>query len=91
VCVVETTALEILPFDGVSEAFCAAYAESDGTVAGWRALNWPIYHAQCHDLGRTPREDMPLVCETFEVVYPDQAAARATAARLRERASASAC
>lgn len=77
-CIVETTKVEVLPFDGVDEAFCKAYAESDGTIAGWRKLNWPIYEAQCQNLGRAAAMDMPLVCETFSIVFPTKPVVVAT-------------
>jgi uncharacterized protein YhfF len=69
-CIIETKSVQILPFDGVDDEFCKAYAESDGSKAGWLALNWPIYTAQCEAWGREPSMVMPLVCEWFEVVFP---------------------
>ena len=69
-CIVETTEAETRPFDAVDEAFAAAYGEWDGTLATWRRQCWRHYSAVCAGLGRVPREDMPLVCERFRVVFP---------------------
>ena len=69
-CIIETTEAEIRPFDAADEAFAAAYGEWDGSLSTWRRQSWCHYTAVCAGLGREPREDMPLVCERFRVVYP---------------------
>jgi uncharacterized protein YhfF len=69
VCIVETTWLEILPFEQIDAAFAAAYGEWDGTLETWRTENWAYNSKRCRALGRTPTLDMPLVCERFKVVY----------------------
>jgi uncharacterized protein YhfF len=85
-CLIETTSVQILSFDGVDDEFCKAYAESDGSKEGWLALNWPIYSAQCQAWGREPSMVMPLVCEWFEVVFPiDPLTLRRTLRTLKER------
>ncbi len=70
VCVVETTRVEIVPFADVEADFAADYGEWDGTLTRWRRECWAYYAAECRDLGREPADDMPLVCEWFEVVDP---------------------
>ena len=69
VAVIETTWVEVMPFEAVDKDFAQAYGECDGTVAGWRELCWEYYAQECKELGREPREDMPLVCERFRPVY----------------------
>lgn len=84
--IVESVQVQVLPFDGVDEAFCKAYAESDGSKEGWLALNWRIYTAQCEAWGRAPSMVMPLVCEWFELVFPtDPLTLRRTMRMLKER------
>lgn len=70
VCVFQTCEVEVRPFDAVDAAFAADYGEWDGTLAAWRRACWDHYAAACAGLGRTPAQDMPLVCERFRVVYP---------------------
>lgn len=69
VCVVETTWLEILPFNQVDEGFARDYGEWDRTLATWRERCWTFYAKQCQILGRVPRGEMPLVCERFRGVF----------------------
>ncbi|MED5622110.1 ASCH domain-containing protein [Ideonella sp. BN130291] len=70
VCVIETTAVELLPFDQVSSEFAAAEGEGDGSLAYWRDAHWRYFCRECERLQRTPTPQMPVVCERFEVVYP---------------------
>ena len=68
-CVVETSWLEVLPFDQVEADFASDYGETDGTLEGWRRLCWEYYAVSCAELGRTMSLDAPLVCERFRVVF----------------------
>jgi uncharacterized protein YhfF len=70
VCVIRTRELRILSFNEVDEGFARDYGEGDRTLAWWRRNLWMYYERECRSLSRTPSEDMPLICERFEVVYP---------------------
>ncbi len=70
VCVVETVWVEVIPFDRVDAQFAHDYGEWDRTLATWRRNSWAYYEAYCERLTRTPRPNMPLVCERFRVIYP---------------------
>jgi len=70
VAVVETTELEVVPFNKVDEQFAYDYGEWDRTLAGWRKACWGYYSQQCKDLNKEASETMPLVCERFKVIYP---------------------
>lgn len=69
VCVIRTTELRVLPFSQVDEAFARDYGEGDRRLSGWRRDAWESYERECRSLGMTPSEDMPLICERFEVMY----------------------
>ncbi|MEM6988576.1 MAG: ASCH domain-containing protein [Pseudomonadota bacterium] len=73
VCVVRTTWLDILPFGEVGADFARAYAESDGTLAGWRAMMRDHYSPDRAGGGRHLALDTPLVCERLELVYTGRA------------------
>jgi uncharacterized protein YhfF len=68
--IIRTTELRIVPFNQVDERFVRDYGEGDRTLDSWRREVWDYYHRECLALGRTPAQDMPLICERFEVVYP---------------------
>lgn len=68
-CVMETKAVAIAPFDKVGEEFAATEGEGDRSLRYWREVHWACFGRECKGLGRQPSPDMPVVCETFEVIY----------------------
>ena len=68
--VIETTHVEIVPFDRVDEGFAATEGEGDGSLRYWRDAHWRFFSRECARIGRRPDPQMPVVCERFEVVYP---------------------
>lgn len=69
VCVIETTSVEVVPFDQVGTAFAATEGEGDGSLAYWQSVHRDYFGRECERLGREPIPDMPVVCERFRVVY----------------------
>lgn len=75
VCVVQITAIHIVPFDKVGPEFAASEGPERGLIASHE--NWSFGHrryfkAQCERWGVPWREDNPVVCESFITVYsPD--------------------
>jgi uncharacterized protein YhfF len=69
-CVIRTTSVETIPFDQVSEAFAAAEAEGDGSLAWWRETHRAAFTRELACWGREPAADMPVVCERFETLFP---------------------
>ena len=68
-CIIETTAIEIRPFEGVDAAFACDEGEDDRTLASWRREHWKYFSRVLPKIGRQPVPDMPLVCERFRLVY----------------------
>lgn len=67
--VIETTAVEIVPFRDVTEEHAHAEGEDDRTLASWRRIHQRFYE-QHIDTGRPFSDDMPIVCERFRLVHP---------------------
>jgi uncharacterized protein YhfF len=65
---IETTSVEVVPFDEVDEKHAYLEGEGDRSLAHWRDVHERFFteHAE-HDQGFS--EDMPVVCERFRVVY----------------------
>lgn len=63
-----TTAVEVVPFDQVSEEHAYLEGEGDRSLAHWREVHERFFteHAR-HGRGFSP--DMPVVLERFEVAY----------------------
>ncbi len=69
-CVIETTAVEVTPFEDVGAEFAATEGEGDGSLAYWRDVHDVYFAGECARIGRTPTPDMPVICERFRVIYP---------------------
>lgn len=68
-CVIETTHVEIVPFEDVDEEFAATEGEGDRSLRYWREVHWACFSRECQSLGKEPSPRMPIVCERFDVVY----------------------
>lgn len=72
VCIIETIELRIVPFNEVDERFVYHYGEGDRSMNWWHKNMWDYYSVECASLGRAPASDMPVVCERFQVVFPEK-------------------
>ena len=68
-CIIETTEVEILPYDEVGASFARAEGEGDLSLEFWREAHWNYFSRALPKIGREPSPDMPVVCEHFRVVY----------------------
>jgi uncharacterized protein YhfF len=68
-CIIESTHIEVVPFDSVSDGFAALEGKGDKTLRYWREAHWRFFSRECQRIGREPDLHMPVVCEQFEVVY----------------------
>lgn len=71
-CVIETTGVVLAPFDAVTAGFAASEGEGDRSLEHWRRVHWDYFGRECARLGLSPVRDMPVVCENFRVVHPQQ-------------------
>lgn len=67
-CVIETTKVIILPFKDMTYDICKEEGEDD-TLESWRKGHQRFYEAEGKELGYTFSEAMPVVFESFKVVY----------------------
>jgi uncharacterized protein YhfF len=76
-CVIETQAVEILPFSEVTPQFAAVEGEGDGSLSFWQHAHRQYFTRDCARAGRQFTEGMLVACERFNVVYPPSARAAA--------------
>lgn len=69
VCIIQTTEVNIVPFKDIDAQFAYDYGEGDRTLAWWKQDVWDYYVQECARIGRQATQEMPLVCERFQVVY----------------------
>ncbi len=68
-CIVETTEVEVRPYDEVDAQFAYEEGEGDRSLEYWREAHWRFFSRTLPNIGREPTTDMPLVCERFRVIY----------------------
>jgi uncharacterized protein YhfF len=71
-CIIKTQSVEIVKFSEVDAQFAAAEGEGDGSLEFWRAAHSAYFGRECARLGLEFSEEMPVVCERFEVVWSRQ-------------------
>lgn len=69
-CIIETTRVDIVPYEEVSAEFAATEGEGDKSLDYWLKAHWAYLGRECARIGRAPGQRMPVVCERFEVVFP---------------------
>jgi len=69
-CIVETTKVEIVPFNEISEEYAQTEGEGDKSLDYWRHVHWAYYQRELRDTDFDRVEDMPIVCMRFRVVFP---------------------
>ena len=69
ICIIETTEVEIKPFDTVDAGFAFDEGEGDRSLSYWRAVHWRFFSRTLATIGRAPDWTMPVVCERFHVVW----------------------
>lgn len=76
-CVVRITKIAIVPYEEVELEFAASEGEGDLSLEYWHGAHRGYFQEQCDKWGYDWHEDTPVVCESFEVIYRPQDAARA--------------
>ena len=68
--IIRTTRVEIVPFSEVSAEHAAAEGEGDCSLEWWRRTHSEYYARELAGTSYVPTDDMPVVCQYFDVVYP---------------------
>jgi uncharacterized protein YhfF len=69
-CIIRTTAVSIVRFCDVTEQYAMIEGEGDRSLAFWRSTHWEYYQRELAGTDYLPSEEMPVVCQYFERVYP---------------------
>ena len=68
-CIVETTEVDVRPYDQVDAQFAYEEGEGDRSLKYWREAHWRFFSRTLPRMGKEPAMNMPLVCERFRVIY----------------------
>ena len=69
-CIIETRAVDVVPFSDVGAEFAAIEGEGDGSLLFWQEAHRRYFTRECAMAGRQFSESMLVACERFNVVYP---------------------
>lgn len=68
-CIVETVEVSIRKYNEVDADFARAEGEGDLSLEYWREAHRYFFSRTLQKIGKEFSEDMPLVCECFQVLY----------------------
>ena len=68
-CIVETTEVSIRNYNDVGSDFAQAEGEGDFSLEYWRQAHRNFFSRTLPKIGREFSEEMPLVCERFQLIY----------------------
>lgn len=69
VAIVETTAVEVIPFDKVTAEHAYLEGEGDRTLEYWRDVHETFFKNEFNDLEQDFNHKIPVVCERFKLVH----------------------
>lgn len=69
VCIIQTTKVEIMPFNQVSEDHAYKEGERNRTLKDWKEIHETFFKHECELMNVKFSEEMLVVCEEFQVVY----------------------
>ena len=69
--IIETTQVDLSPFNQVEAEFAFAEGEGDRSLEYWRDAHWRMFSRTLPKLGKQPDQEMPLVCERFRLIYKE--------------------
>ena len=72
ICVIRTTNVSIVPFREVDELHAYKEGEGDRSLQYWRTVHEDFFTKCMREAGLQFEESMNVVCEEFEVVYPQK-------------------
>ena len=67
--IIQITSINTIPFKEVTEEFAAKEGEGDKTLSFWRKVHRKFFTLELKEHNKKFYEDMPVICEEFEVVY----------------------
>lgn len=72
VCVIRTTKVYVTPYCEVTAEQAWKEGEGDRSLDYWRRVHEAFFRKELEAVGLTFTEDLGVVCEEFEVIYPKE-------------------
>ncbi|MFC7321497.1 ASCH domain-containing protein [Halobacillus campisalis] len=69
VAIAETTSVDIIPFDEVTEEHAYLEGEGDRSLEYWRTVHEDFFKKELQEVNLDFHHKIPVVCEKFKVLY----------------------
>lgn len=69
VAIIETTDIEVVPFDEVTAKFAYLEGEGDRSLAYWRDVHKTFFEQELDEINEDFNDEMLVVCEKFKLIY----------------------
>ncbi|HLQ96600.1 MAG TPA: ASCH domain-containing protein [Pseudogracilibacillus sp.] len=70
--IIETTFVDIVPFEKVSEGHAFMEGEGDRTLTYWREVHESFFKKELREMNRAFHFKIPVVCERFKLVFTNK-------------------
>ncbi len=68
--IVKTLKVEQVAFKDIDESYAKIEGEGDKSLNHWKKVHWDYYTREMNEFEEHPSEDMIIVCEIFETLFP---------------------
>ncbi len=68
--ITKTIKVEIIKFKDITAEYAFIEGEGDRSLSYWQKIHWGYYTRELSDHNLKPFQDMKLVCEYFETIWP---------------------
>ena len=72
VAIIETTSVQIIPYDEVTEEHAYLEGEGDRSLAYWQKVHEDFFKKELRGINRDFAANMLVVCERFKLVYRNE-------------------
>lgn len=70
--IIETTKIEQVPYNEITEEFAETEGEGDKSLSYWKKVHEAYYKREMEPFGEPFYEEMIIVCEYFKTIYSNQ-------------------
>ncbi len=68
--IIRTKKVEIVKYKNITALYAFIEGEGDKSLAYWKKVHWDYYTDEMKEFVEYPTEEMEIVCEYFETIWP---------------------
>lgn len=68
--IIKTKKVAIVKFEDIKASYAFIEGEGDRSLAYWKKVHWEYYTNEMKEFGEQATEEMEIVCEYFETIWP---------------------